>query len=130
MIEAHTEAKGLLIAGQMFLGTKSHNKVIAVMAGKRVPLLPNAPTMVEAGYPSVAVEPWGALVAPGGLKPEVKKQLAKALADVLADVDIKDQIEKTGFSVAHEPPAAYDARLAKELPALRALVHKAGITAQ
>ena len=57
-------------------------KVIAVIAGKRVPLLPNAPTMVEAGYPSVVVEPWGALVAPGGLKPEVKKQLAKALADV------------------------------------------------
>ena len=105
-------------------------KVLAVMASRRVPMLPDVPTMIEAGYPGVVVEPWGAVVAPGGLKPDVKKQLAKALAEVLADPDVKAQIERTGFNVAHEPPASYDTRLAKELPALRALVHKAGITAQ
>ncbi len=105
-------------------------KVIAVMANKRVAGLPNVPTMIEAGYPGVVVEPWGAVVAPGGLKADVKNKLAKALADALADRDTRAAIEKTGFVVVHEPPAAYRARLEKELPALRALVHKAGITAQ
>lgn len=104
-------------------------KAIAVMGSRRSMALPGVPTVAESGYPGFAVEPWAAIVAPRGLPPAVQSVLVKALADSIADPAVRADLEKAGMDVAYEPPAAYDARLAQELPQMRAYVHKAKITA-
>jgi len=103
-------------------------KAIAVMAARRLVSLPQVPTVAESGYPGFALEPWTAIVAPRGLPAAVQAVLVKALADTMADPAVRAALEKAGLDIAYEPPAAYDARLAKELPLMRAYVHKAKIT--
>ena len=102
-------------------------KAIAVTSAKGSPSLPKVPTVAEAGYPDFEMVPWITIVAPRGLPPAVQKTLGKALADTLADTATRSDLEKAGVDVAYEPGSFYDARVAKELPLLRAYVHKANI---
>jgi tripartite-type tricarboxylate transporter receptor subunit TctC len=102
-------------------------KALAVTSAKRSPSLPNVPTVAEAGYPDYAMEPWIAIVAPRGLPPPVQAALGKALADSLADPALRGELVKAGVDVAYAPGAVYDVRVARELPLLRAYVHKANI---
>lgn len=105
-------------------------KAIALTSLRRSAALPGVPTIAESGYPGFAMEPWIGVVAPRGLPRPVQQQLVKAMADTVADPATRDELERTGMDVLYEPPAAYDTRLATELPLMRATVHKAKITAE
>jgi tripartite-type tricarboxylate transporter receptor subunit TctC len=102
-------------------------KALAVTSKKRSPQMPNVPTIAEAGFPDYEMVPWIAIVAPRGLPDPVRAALSKALADTLRDPAVKADLEKIGVEVAYEPGSAYDTRVARELPLLRAYVHKANI---
>ena len=102
-------------------------KAIAITSSRRSPSLPKVPTVAESGYPDYEMVPWITIVAPRGLPAAVQKALGKALAETLADAAIRADLEKAGVDVSYEPGSFYDARVAKELPLLRAYVHKAQI---
>ena len=102
-------------------------KAIAITSSRRSPSLPKVPTVAESGYPDYEMVPWITVVAPRGLPAAVQKALGKALAETLADAAIRADLEKAGVDVSYEPGSFYDARVAKELPLLRAYVHKAQI---
>ena len=102
-------------------------KAIAVTSAKRSPSMPNVPTVAEAGYPDYEMVPWITIVAPRGLPAAVQHALGKALADTLADTAARGDLEKAGVDVGWQQGSFYDARVAKELPLLRAYVHKAKI---
>jgi tripartite-type tricarboxylate transporter receptor subunit TctC len=103
-------------------------KALATTGSKRSAQLPDVPTVAEAGFPQYEMSPWLAVVAPRGLPEAVRTRLSVALAETLADTAIRKQIEDTGIEVSYQAPAAYDARVARELPLLRAFVARAGIT--
>ncbi|MGZ5195351.1 MAG: Bug family tripartite tricarboxylate transporter substrate binding protein [Ramlibacter sp.] len=105
-------------------------KAIAVTSAKRSPTLPDVPTIAESGYPGFEMVPWIAVVAPRGLPAPTQTALRKAFADTLADPATRESLQKAGVDVNPQPPSAYDEKVAKELPQLRAVVHKAGITAE
>ena len=102
-------------------------KALAVTSSKRSPSMPTVPTVAEAGYPDYEMEPWITIVAPRGRPEPVRTSLGKALADSLADPALRAELVKTGIDVTHAPGSFYDARVAKELPVLRAYVQKARI---
>ena len=102
-------------------------RALAVTSRKRTPSLPKVPTFVEAGLPDYEIVPWLAMVAPRGLPADVRQALAKALGDVLADPGTRAELTQVGVDVAHEPPAAYETRVARELPLMRAYVQRARI---
>ena len=104
-------------------------KAIAVTSAQRSPSLPNVPTIAESGYPDFEMVPWITVVAPRGLPQAVQKSLSKALADTVADPAIRESLQKAGVDVAYQPGSVYDAKVAKELPLLRAYVYKAKIQA-
>lgn len=103
-------------------------KVLATTGPKRSALLPDVPTVAEAGYPQYEMISWIVIVAPRGLADPVRARLGSTLAETLADPAIRKQLEEAGLEVNHEAPAAFDARLARELPLLRAFVARARIT--
>jgi tripartite-type tricarboxylate transporter receptor subunit TctC len=104
-------------------------RALAVTSAKRIASMPDVPTIAESGFPGYELTAWLAVVAPKGLAPQTKTQLVKALADAIATPTMQADLTAAGVVVAYEPPAAYDARVARELPAMRALVHKARISA-
>lgn len=60
--------------------------------------------------------------------PAIQATLNQAFVNALADPAIKGDLIKAGVDVGYEPPSAYDARVTRELPLIRAYVHKAGLT--
>ena len=100
-------------------------KAIAVTSRKRYSALPNVPTVAESGYPEYEMVPWIAVVAPRGLSAEVRTRLSKALQQTIADPVTRAELEKAGLEVAWQPGSVYEERVSRELPLLRAYVHKA-----
>ncbi|MBP8307273.1 MAG: tripartite tricarboxylate transporter substrate binding protein [Burkholderiaceae bacterium] len=103
-------------------------KVLAVSSPKRVANLPDTPTFAELGFPGFDLTAWSALVAPRGLPADVRNALIKALATAMATPAMREDLRKVGVDVLDEPPSAYEARVNRELPAMRALVIRANMS--
>jgi tripartite-type tricarboxylate transporter receptor subunit TctC len=103
-------------------------KAIAVTSRHRTPSLPNIPTFAESGLPNYEMVAWLAMLAPRGLPDEVRKALVKALADSLGDPATRADLTRVGVDVEYGPPPAYEARVNKELPTVRAYVQRAKIS--
>lgn len=66
---------------------------LAVASEKRLPQLPNVPTMAEAGIPDFEVSSWNGLLAPAGTPPEVVARLNREMAKILAAPDVREKFE-------------------------------------
>ena len=105
-------------------------RALAITAARRLASLPGVPTMAESGYPGFELTAWISVVAPRGLPEAARQPLVKALADAMASPAMLADLVKAGLDVGYEPPAAFEARVQRELPAMRALVQRAGIVAE
>lgn len=103
-------------------------KVLATTGPKRAQQMPNVATVAEQGLPQYEMVSWIAIVAPRGLPSGARTALSTSLAASLSDPAVKSALEQAGMEVGFQGAAAYDARVAKELPLLRAYVSKAHIT--
>jgi tripartite-type tricarboxylate transporter receptor subunit TctC len=80
---------------QMKAGTLA---ALAIAAPTRFEMLPDVPTMAEAGFPLEAAY-WFGLVAPAGTPPAVLAKLETALAEVLAMPDLRKRMTEMGAVV-------------------------------
>ena len=69
-------------------------KALAVIGNQRSPLLPDVPTMAEAGYPAINVVPWYGFAVPSGTPKPVVEKIAAGIRQVVADPDVKQQLAK------------------------------------
>jgi tripartite-type tricarboxylate transporter receptor subunit TctC len=74
-------------------------RALAITSQKRSPLLPDVPTLAEAGVKGVDVYSWQAVVAPKGLPAEVKSQLHAAIVSALNDPQVRQRFTSLGFEV-------------------------------
>ena len=70
-------------------------KVLGVVNPKRVPALPDAPTIGET-LPGFAFTPWYGLFAPAGTPPEIVQKLHAAVDQALAAKDVQDRLAQQG----------------------------------
>jgi tripartite-type tricarboxylate transporter receptor subunit TctC len=96
-----------VLAGQMnmtFEGTTAivpHIKsgevrALAVTSPKRIPEIPDVPTMDELGYPGMPPDSWQAIVAPAGTPPVIVAKINKAVNEGLATAAVRDRILALG----------------------------------
>lgn len=103
-------------------------KVLAVTTAQRISGAPEVPTLAESGLAGFELSAWVSFVAPRGLPEGVRATLVKALAEAIKTPALQADLAKSGLEVGYEGPAAFEARVNRELPAMRTLVQKAGIT--
>ncbi len=72
-------------------------KVLAVLGKTRSGLLPNAPTMTEAGFAEVNVVPWYGYCAPRGTPQPIVDALNGAIAGALKDGKVRASLEGQGL---------------------------------
>jgi len=94
-------------------------RVLATMLPNRNPLLPTAPTMVEAGVADVPITPWGGLFGPPGLPREVVERVGRDIAVVLAKPDVKEAFGKLAFETRSSTPQELTAFVIEQLDAYR-----------
>jgi len=74
-------------------------KGIAVMASKRVPIIPDLPTTGEQGLPGVDSSVWNAFFLPKGAPQPIVRKLNKAMSDTLDDPAIHKRLEELGLVI-------------------------------
>jgi tripartite-type tricarboxylate transporter receptor subunit TctC len=107
-------------------------KVYGVTTKKRVPSLPNVPTMDEAGLKGFEVSVWHGLYAPKGTPKGVIDKLVKALQDALKDATVKQRFADLGtepIELSRATPAALRAHLKAEIDKWTPIIKKAGVYA-
>ena len=107
-------------------------KGIAVMAARRVPIIPDLPTTGEQGLPGVEASVWNAFFFPKGTPDATVRKLNKAMSDTIDDPDIRRRMTELGLEIV--PPERrspeYLARfLPEEIERWAKPIHAAGISA-
>jgi tripartite-type tricarboxylate transporter receptor subunit TctC len=105
-------------------------RALAVTTKERSALLPDLPSLHEAGIPGYDVTSWAGLFAPAGTPPEIVTRLNEEVAKIIADPDSKAKIAVTGFDAFSGPPETLAAFVQSELATWGKLIKDAGIEPQ
>lgn len=97
-------------------------KVLAITGDKRSPLLPQVPTLTEAGVKDVDVYSWQAVAAPKGLPKDVKAKLHGAIVGALNDAEIRKRLTDQGFEIVANSPEEFTRFQAQELARWRQVI--------
>lgn len=102
-------------------------KPLAVTTLKRAPLLPNVPTMVEAGVPDFEITSWFGLLAPAGTPAPILARLNAETIKVLAREDVRSTLGAQGLNVASSSPEQFTAHIKSEIERFTRIARAAGI---
>lgn len=127
-----------LLAGQVDVSFQNINavlqhirtgklKALAVTADKRPAVLPNVPTMAEAGVKEVEVYSWQGVAAPRGLPADVKTRLHGALVGALNDPKMRQKLSESGLEVVANTPEQFSQFEAQELQRWKTVIEKGRI---
>jgi tripartite-type tricarboxylate transporter receptor subunit TctC len=89
-------------------------RVLAVTSPKRSELLPDVPTMQEAGLKDYKVEFWIGLFAPTGTPQATVDRLSKEVAKIMARPDIKARVAELSYVPVGSGPAEFRAQVAAD----------------
>jgi tripartite-type tricarboxylate transporter receptor subunit TctC len=102
---------------------------LAVATAERVALLPDVPTVGEAGLPGTECTiPFG-ITVPAGTPPEIVARLNAAFNEALADATVKQKMTDLGFLTVGGKPEAYAAVVAREVAKWRQVIKDSNIPA-
>ncbi|MCD2341903.1 tripartite tricarboxylate transporter substrate binding protein [Ideonella azotifigens] len=104
-------------------------RALAVTGDKRSPLLPQTPTLGEAGVHGADVYSWQAVAAPKGLPPDVKAKLHAAIVSALNDPSVKPKLVEQGFEIVGNTPEQFKAMQASEFARWKKVIEVGHITA-
>jgi tripartite-type tricarboxylate transporter receptor subunit TctC len=90
-------------------------RVLAVTTPKRAPLMPELPTMIEAGYPGFEVTSWFGLLAPAGTPPAVIERLRTEMARVLNAPETRNKLAEMGMNTLNLGPKEFQDFLGQEI---------------
>jgi tripartite-type tricarboxylate transporter receptor subunit TctC len=103
---------------------------LAVTGARRSPVLPDVPTIVEAGGPkNVDVYSWQAIAAPKGLPADIKAKFHAAVIAALNDPQIRDQFTSVGLEIVGNTPEQFAAFQQQEFARWKKLIETKKITA-
>ncbi|RCW70378.1 Bug family tripartite tricarboxylate transporter substrate binding protein [Pseudorhodoferax soli] len=102
-------------------------RVLAVAYTKRSPVLPDVPTMAEAGAPGVVSIVWNGLLVRQGTPPAVVQRLNTELRAILESPNFRRPLEAQGYEVLSSTPAEFETLLRKDLAAMATTVKQADI---
>jgi tripartite-type tricarboxylate transporter receptor subunit TctC len=89
---------------------------LAITSKLRSPLLPDVPTMAEAGYAAVEVQNWQGIVGPKGLPAEIVKILNAAGNKALQDPEQREKMLAQGNEIGGGTPEQFAALIRAEAP--------------
>ena len=103
---------------------------LAIMSDQRSPLIPDVPTMREAGIPNMEFQTWIGLLAPARTPRPIIDQLNRQVHAILASEDVKAQLREAGMDVAPTTPEQFGKVIADESKLHAELVKASGLVPQ
>jgi len=105
-------------------------KALAVMSKKRIPSLPDVPTLDELGIKDFEVTAWQGLFVPKGTPPEIVTRLTSEMTRAINTPDVKARLEDFGLEVVPTDGPALGAFIQKETLFWHALIKERKLSAE
>jgi tripartite-type tricarboxylate transporter receptor subunit TctC len=102
-------------------------KALGVSSAKRVPAMPDVPTIAEAGVPGYEVSNWWGILAPAGTPQPVLDRLYKEITALLDSADTRKRFELEGAEVVRMKPEEFASFVTRETEKWTRVVKEAGI---
>ena len=112
--------------GQLAAGTV---RALAVTTMKRVPFLPDVPSMAET-VPGYDTEVWWGLLGPAGMPADLVEKLSRDFVAALNTDTVKERLSKLGASPIGSSPGQLDAKIHADYEKWGPIIKAAGITAE
>jgi len=110
--------------------TSGRVRALGVPSAKRSPLLPNVPTMAEAGLPGFEWQTWASLVAPVGTPKPIVDRLNAELVKAVNSPDVREKLIAQGLEPIGSPPETVTQWTQSGLKRMKTIVDRAGIKAE
>jgi tripartite-type tricarboxylate transporter receptor subunit TctC len=102
-------------------------KPIASTGAQRSPVVPDTPTLVEAGYPDLVVTSWSLWAVPTGTSAKAKEKLSAATERALKDGEVMASMRQGGFEPGAMTVAEANAFVQAEYKRWGEVIRAAGI---
>ena len=104
-------------------------RALAMATDKRVPALPDTPTLTDAGVPGYKSEIWIALFAPARTPKDIVDKLAAEVARMPTIPSIRDQLTAQGIDAMTVPPAQVLTMIKSDLARWNKVIKETGVKA-
>jgi tripartite-type tricarboxylate transporter receptor subunit TctC len=101
-------------------------RALAVSSAKRVPQVPDMPTIAEY-LPGFDVAPWNGVVAPGKTPPEIVTKLSETIQRIVREKAFRDKMFEIGSDPIGDTPEQFRATIAGDIKKWSRIVKEAGI---
>lgn len=102
---------------------------LAVGSAKRVPSLPDIPTISESGVPGYEAYSWVGMVAPAKTPKDIVNRLNREIVDILKQKDVSEKLNQQGALPVGDTPEQFSAYIKAEIEKWGAVVRTANIKA-
>jgi tripartite-type tricarboxylate transporter receptor subunit TctC len=104
-------------------------RVLAVTGSKRIPELPDVPTVSESGLPGFDVAAWWGVVGPQGMPPAVVEKLNTTINRIVAQPEMREAFSARGLEPVTTTPTEFDRVARKDGARFGAVIKDVGIKA-
>jgi tripartite-type tricarboxylate transporter receptor subunit TctC len=104
-------------------------KALAVTTGVRSIVLPEYPTLAEAGYPEVVSTAWNGIVAPAKTPRPIIERLSRELVAILRSEDVREKMLSLYFQPTGTAPEGLASLMRSEVERWGKVIRKTGATA-
>ena len=127
LIAARVQSSFLSTGTAISLAKEGKLRALAVLLDKRSPLLPDVPTIDEAGAPAVTVRQWAGIFGPPKLPREIVERLNKEINTAVNRPDVRERLQGYGYAAEGSTPERLLEINRDDLALWRKLVREAGI---
>ncbi len=103
---------------------------LAVSTAKRSSVLPDVPTVAEAGLPGFDYNLWIGLFGPAGMPPEIVDRISRDVAKTMQQPDVKERLATLGAEAMPMSPAEFRQFVRREMDDSGKVIKAAGIKPQ
>jgi tripartite-type tricarboxylate transporter receptor subunit TctC len=104
-------------------------RALAVTTDRRLPYLPEVPTIAESGYPEYEMNSWQAAFAPAGTPRDVVTKINTEIVRMLKTPEVRDRMALEGADPVGSTPEEFRRRLASEIAKWAKVVKETGMAA-
>lgn len=101
---------------------------LGITSATRSPLLPDVPTMAEAGVKDMVVTSWQAVVAPKGMPTALRDEVAAAFVKALNDPKVKTPFTSVGYDLIADTPDQFAAFMQQDSARWKSVIDAGHIT--
>jgi tripartite-type tricarboxylate transporter receptor subunit TctC len=101
-------------------------RALAVTGGKRTPLLPELPTVAEAGVPGFELDNWWGILVPAKTPKNVINRINAEIVKSMQMTDVRERFANLGVEAVRSTPAEFDAYIKSEYAKLARIIQASG----